>query len=433
MFASPGYHRAYLLIRSDILNWHVNQQLSEDLDPVEALTAIRSKDIRFSTERESAIALLDTWRRKNEIHNLSQLYQLPCRLDRPDSLEEVIDLLHFKRILQFFLVDFALNAPKPPMLPITQWKDQFLPLALSSLERQRILRALCRLQTLKNIFGDPVHCSGYPFCGSCKYKNHWRNRETTEQIQFSTDPYNDEDDQYAFRLFYGTMPPWEYEEMGSVFGYFKAKIDLVGKDIAHDLRKFSKRTACDFFQDIIPAEERPPPGSTIASDINLILFPDKDAGGLAGLGPEFLYRLFHMDRLAQRNTVCRNTRDNWYGPFIGSKISLSWELRFPLIEPADRHERPGFETRWSSLSSIEQPTIEWKRTWLLPHEEETGLEYAIDIDERDETDWHWCYALWDEERLEEWKSHPCGEKGLPSSHTFIMSETENILIAPSGQ
>ncbi|CAG8057669.1 unnamed protein product [Penicillium olsonii] len=393
VLASPGYHRAYLLVRYHLLEWHANQQLGEELDLAEALTAVRSKGIQFTTRRESAIALLDTWRRRDEIRGSSQSHQLPYRLDKPTHLEGIINLLHFQK---------------------------------------RILRALCRLQILKNIFGDPIHCFQYPNCDSCSCTDHWRKREGTKKVRRSHEPRNHQDDEYAFRLFYGTMPPWEYEEMGCVYSYFREKDELLGKEIGRDLRQLSESTPCEFYSDILPVEERPPPGSTIHSDISFILFPDQDAEGLAGLGPEFLYRLFHVDRLTRRNIVCRNTRKIWHGPFIGYKISLSWEYRFPLIEPADRHDRPGFEQFWSSLPAIEQPTPEWKRTWLVEQGEDIELEYAIYADETEETGWNWCYALWDEERLEEWKSRREKEisRSTPGARRFIVSETGNITIEP---
>ena len=111
VLASPGYHRAYLLVRYHLLEWHANQQLGEELDLAEALTAVRSKGIQFTTRRESAIALLDTWRRRDEIRGSSQSHQLPYRLDKPTHLEGIINLLHFQKVLQFFLEDYAANAP----------------------------------------------------------------------------------------------------------------------------------------------------------------------------------------------------------------------------------------------------------------------------------------------------------------------------------
>jgi len=58
VLASPGYHRAYLLVRHEILGWHANQQLGGELGLAEVLTAIQSKGIHFTADRESAIALL---------------------------------------------------------------------------------------------------------------------------------------------------------------------------------------------------------------------------------------------------------------------------------------------------------------------------------------------------------------------------------------
>jgi len=40
---------------------------------------------------------LDTWRRKDEIQELSQFHQSPYQLDKHNPLEEVIDLHHSKK------------------------------------------------------------------------------------------------------------------------------------------------------------------------------------------------------------------------------------------------------------------------------------------------------------------------------------------------
>lgn len=110
----------------------------------------------------------------------------------------------------------------------------------------------------------------------------------------------------AYQLFYGTIPPWEHEEMVSVFSYLIAKIKFISKEIADDLRQLSKSTPCEFFLDI-PKEQRPPSGCEIESEHGLAHFHQRFEG-LAGLGPEFLYRVLHMDRLSRRNIVCINTR-----------------------------------------------------------------------------------------------------------------------------
>lgn len=112
--------------------------------------------------------------------------------------------------------------------------------------------------------------------------------------------------------------------MGSVFRYLISKIKAISKEIADDLRQLSKSTPCEFFWDILPIEQRPPPGCEIESEHDLVHF-HQHFEGLAGLRPEFLYRVLHMDRLSRRNVFCINTRGFWPGPFIGLRIGLSWD------------------------------------------------------------------------------------------------------------
>jgi hypothetical protein len=208
--------------------------------------------------------------------------------------------------------------------------------------------------------------------------------------------------QMAYRLFYSTMPPWEYEEMGGLFYYHIAKIESVSNEMKENLRDLSKSTPCDYFWDILPIEQRPP-GAGIEVEHDLVIFDEQHSIGLAGLGPEFLYRIVHLDRLSRRNVLCNNARP-CYTPFIGPELGLSWDKKFPFIEPADRHDTPNFEQFWSTLSPLEQPTVGWKRAWVLPHNKEDILEDALDYDRKHEQDWEWGYALWDEKRLEDWKA-----------------------------
>lgn len=303
----------------------------------------------------------------------------------------------------FFLEDYSINAPRPPWIQPMQWENEFLPLHLSLFEKCRFLRAMCRFQTLKNIFGDPVYCFGYGSCDSCGHRKAWQLGEIDELRDLKRAHGAWFIHEMAYRLFYGTIPPWEHEELGSVFNYLFAKIKAISKEIADDLRQLSKSTPCDFFWDILPIEQRPPPGCKIESEHDLVHF-HQHFKGLAGLGPEFLYRVLHMDRLSRRNIVCINTRGFWPGPFIGLRIGLSWDHKFPFIDPADRHESPNFEHLWSTLSPLEQPSVGWKKAWLLPHNQEDILEDSMDFDRESETDWEWGYALWDERRLKEWRA-----------------------------
>ncbi|KAJ5578636.1 uncharacterized protein N7459_007600 [Penicillium hispanicum] len=414
VLASPKYHHAYLAVRQELLEYLVHQQYSGFLDLAEALTVVRSQGLYFSSYKESAISLLDCWRRRNETHSLGQA------LRKPDGLEEVIKLLHFHKLLSFFLEDYSINAPRPPWIQLAQWKNEYLPLGFSPLETRRFLRALCRFQLLHNIFGDQIecehdydeipNCDKHPDCDKHGVRPIWQLGEFNGRRGPSRMNNTWLCGLEAYRLFYGIMPPWEYEEMGCVFGYLVSKIKPISKEIADDLRQLIKNTPCEFFCDIIPREQRPPVCEIeIESDLDHF---NKHFKGLAGLGPEFLYRVLHMDRLSRRNTVCNNTRGFWPGPFIGLQMGLSWDKRFPFIDPMDRLEfSQNFEQFWSALSPLEQPSVGWKKAWLVPHNEGDSFEDSLNYNRAHEKDWEWCYALWDERRLQEWRA-PLLEDGV---------------------
>ncbi|KAJ5810213.1 uncharacterized protein N7503_002431 [Penicillium pulvis] len=206
----------------------------------------------------------------------------------------------------------------------------------------------------------------------------------------------------AYRLFYGTMPPWEYEEMSGILYYFDARIKDISKEMKNDLRELIKSTPCEYFWDIIPQEQRPP-GAAIEIENDLVFFDENHSLGLAGLGPEFIHGVLHLDRLSRRNVLCGNARA-CYLSFIGPELGLSWDYRFPFIDPADQFDTLNFEHFWSTLSPLEQPTVGWKKAWILPHSKEDVLEDALNYDRNTDQDWDWGYAWWDERRLKEWKA-----------------------------
>lgn len=103
--------------------------------------------------------------------------------------------------------------------------------------------------------------------------------------------------------------------------------------------------------------------------------------------------------------------------FIGSGLGISWDHRFPFIYPADRHEVVNFQQLWSTLPEIEQPNLGWKKAWLLPNiTQQEGLEDVLFYDRSSEKDWDWGYAIWDAERLMEWKA-PLLDGELPAERS----------------
>ncbi|KAJ6020874.1 hypothetical protein N7540_006378 [Penicillium herquei] len=397
VLASPEYHQAYLAVRYGLLSRLVKQQYHGFLDTAEALTAVRSENLDYSCKREMTIALLDRWRRADEIRASDQ--SSSSQIDEPQNLEEVIKLLNFHKALCFLLDDFSINAPRPPWIEPTPWA-KLLPLQLTLSEKQRFLRAACRLQTIQNIFGNDIKTEVSRDPGF----KHWRlNRD--DQIEGYVDRDGEEvlsSIEAPYRFFYGTIPPWEHDEMCCVLNYFTAKIKPIFDVIANDLRQLIKSTPCRYFWEILPEEERVY-AANVETERDLDNFPYQYRD-MASLGPVFLYRVLHMDRLTQRNAICDNTRGWWAEPFIGSEVQSARSEFFPLIAPADLLESPNFEEYWSTLTPLKQPNMGWKKAWLKPHTETDTLEDSMNWQRKDENDLEWGYALWDAARLAEWKA-----------------------------
>ncbi|KAJ5174470.1 uncharacterized protein N7482_000347 [Penicillium canariense] len=369
VLSSPTCHRAYLASRHELLYNILKRQYGQLLDLPEAITAIRSKGLYLHHNEEEAIALLDRWRRRDEISRWS------LTLTEPIGLEEVIKLLHLHKQLQFFLEDYSTNIPRPSWMDPAQWEHE-LPLKMSDCEKRRFLRALYRLYTHANIFGLPeVH----PQSNSID---------------------NGFDNEQAYRLFFGAMPPWEYQEIGCVWSYLMTQYGSVFNEISHALRNAMRDTESRFFGDVLPDNECPPSGVVDTVD-HLEKLP-KYAQSLTSVGPDFLYRVLHAKPLHRRNLVIANLRT--YRPLMGCWL-LNWVFRVPFTDPADRYDVPYFKLFWSTLPPIDQPNLGWKRLGLMPHTPEQQLEDVLEMNEEAlEQEWPWGYALWDDSRLKAWKA-----------------------------
>ncbi|KAJ5709944.1 hypothetical protein N7493_009536 [Penicillium malachiteum] len=401
VLASPEYHQAYLTVRSELLSHLVKNKYDGFLDIAEALTALRSENLDYVRDKEITVALLDRWRRRDEIRASENTTS--SRIFEPQDLEETIKLQNFHKVLCFFLEDFSINAPRPPWIEPADWA-KFLPLQLTLLEKQRLIRAVCRLQILQNIFGTDIMTLKPK--GRADISKDWRLNQSAEiegHVNRDGEPISWTSLEVPYRFFYGTIGPWEHDEMCGVLNYFIAKIKPIFDVIANDLRQLSKSTPCEYFWDILPEEESVTCAPCVEIDSDLDLFPDHYEG-MASLGPIFLYRVLHMDRIPQRNTICEEARLYWPDTFIGWKVESARSEFFPLTDPADLLESPNFEEYWSTLPPLKQPTLGWKKAWLKPHTETNTLEESMDWYREDENDLQWGYALWDASRLEEWKT-----------------------------
>lgn len=203
VLSSPTIHQAYLTVREQVLSCILQKQYGELWGG--AIAVIRFRGLFFEHHRE-AIALLDTWRRSKEI---CELALGALRIDKPSDMEEILALFQLEKVLQFFLKDYTTNPPRPEWIELDRW-ERMLPIELSDDERHRFFRALCRLQTHSNIFAD-------------------LEKDPENRVSWLDNDWRGPGSEEAYRVFYGTLPPWEYDEMGCVWAYLKTKFSPVNK------------------------------------------------------------------------------------------------------------------------------------------------------------------------------------------------------------
>lgn len=114
------------------------------------------------------------------------------------------------------------------------------------------------------------------------------------------------------------MPPlpWEYKEMGCAYAYLMAKCENIAREISDDLRELMNNTGCQFFWQIQPEDQRVPFGCEMEVISNLDIFP-QHFNIYTAVGPGFLYRVLHADRLRWRNMIMVNTKGGELDTFIG--------------------------------------------------------------------------------------------------------------------
>ncbi|KAJ5366762.1 hypothetical protein N7541_000703 [Penicillium brevicompactum] len=401
VISSPLVYRAYLTARPELLRRIITNLFGPLLG--EALLAIRSRGLLFSRHKEKAIALLDTWRRKEEIKERASTNLK--RIDVVDSLQETFDLFRFYKQLEFFLADYAKHAPRPPWIQENDWEISTTPLELSHTEKHRFLRAMCRLQTHGHIFGPaetiPQH-------------GNWR----IEKNDWEEGPRNDYSAHIAkgveaYRLFFGAMPPWEYSEIGCIWSYLRPKFQPFYGDIIESMREIVEKYPssepgapyefCFVRQDVLP----PMNFHVEALDTLPGVFrSEEQTGSMVEIGPDFLYRVIHADFLSRRAMILTNVGSK-LTTFIGIDVlpmfDIHQEAIVPLISPADKYSVVNYEELWSSLPPTETPNKAWRKDHITPEFPGQTFEGAV-CNMRSMEHWGWGYAIWDDERLEAWKA-----------------------------
>ncbi|KAJ5724584.1 hypothetical protein N7493_006312 [Penicillium malachiteum] len=185
------------------------------------------------------------------------------------------------------------------------------------------------------------------------------------------------------------MPPWEYQEMGSVIGYLASKYVPISKEVCENLRNLANAHRSKqrgngpvmFF--LLPPDIAPPLGRLgfeWERDIDLV---EWKIGGLVGMGHEFLYRVIHANHLERRNLVIRNAPsgagcDGLPDTFIGANLEVYQDEDWlPWTEPADRHAIRNYAQLWATLPPIERPNLAWRMSKIIQHDPEYSLEDTV--------------------------------------------------------
>lgn len=190
----------------------------------EAVVAMRSEDVIAEDirNRDKIFKLLDCRR-------LAKERKTRFRADSftPDELMKMIKL-HDAAI--YFMEDYAATLPAPSWWDhdAQEWE---LPIKLSHTERARFFRAFYRLQTWCHIFGQPEYGRFYTSIPVWWWV--WKELERPSVNEWKNRTFTREE---AYRVIWGTMPPWELEEVASLLEYFESKYTQVFQEIMTALK-----------------------------------------------------------------------------------------------------------------------------------------------------------------------------------------------------
>ncbi|GFF55003.1 hypothetical protein IFM51744_08517 [Aspergillus udagawae] len=394
VFASPTYHRAYQLVRQELLYTLLQRSYNGLVDIADAVAAVRSRGLYAVklSNRAKIIAVLDSRRRSEEIRRL-RLSSWPFP-DEPADIEETTQLLHLHRMATFLLDDYSRTAARPEWMDLEEWKNE-IPLTLSRMEQRRFLRAFYRMQIYGNIFGHIEIPLG---ADDVEEENDW-----FADTRGRTPTFTDEE---TWRLFFGPMAPWEVEEFSCFWQHCYHRWTDPYREIAKSLAAYAANGVI-WFSDL-PPEERPPLNRCGLDVDHLPVHENEQRKILAHMVPTFLVKMLREPDFRTRrdlllaNTVILNHSfvDYWPKP--------NWEDpgALPLLYPADRFnfgtDVSGLKAYLETLPPHERPNIAWTQRWL-----DAALEYPQVFEDMYSYApycrcWEWGYAIWDEERLIEW-------------------------------
>lgn len=218
VFSSSKYHQAYLLIRSEILFIHLLQEYNNQVNLGDSLAALHSKNLLAANPDnvDHVVSLLD-FRRRATKEGLINKFIHHGVLD----LDDTIALLKIHKAANYLLTDFSVHMKKPSWWKndAGEWETE-LPLRFSPTERSRFFRAFYRLQIWCNIFGKPLY----------HQESNEGKVESNKWVDLGTFSCQD-----AFRLLFGTMSPWEIEEVGCLWTFMEHRYSQVFEEITNGL------------------------------------------------------------------------------------------------------------------------------------------------------------------------------------------------------
>lgn len=384
--ASPIYYNTYAVSKKSLLHEILQRQYGL-VDLAEPMAAIRSHGLHadIPANKYDIVSILDRRRRHDE---------LPISENTPANMEECFQLSQLYRQHEYLLNLYCSQASCPPGVSQETW-EQNRPTNPSKIERARILRALCRLQTYCNIFGarewsEQHHVTAEPYSPS--QSRFFKRRSSTWYRNFGLHE--------MWSLIFGAMPPWEVEEFGCLWVFLQQQYTEIFSEIAQEFPRNSHE-----WQALRPTVD------------GMELFPSVDGDGsdgndyndyrnhLVSLGPSFLYKVLNQPSYeARRNLIACNAVSSKSSFMILVQVS-----RDPpsLLHPADKYETDDIARTLPSMPTIEQPNHGWKHHWFGYRpiqnvreivQTEISQEPWVERTIGNSAGWKSGYAIWDEER-----------------------------------
>lgn len=160
-----------------------------------------------------------------------------------------------------------------------------------------------------------------------------------------------------------------------------------------------------YFWDLPEGEKPPGLSVTIETVDDLKHFPDC-IDSLVSLAPGFLFRALNATARQRRDMVLINSSFS-LRTWIGTAVGMPRNEKLPLIFPADRYNVQTFEELWALTTPNDGPNPAWKKSVLEDHRQGASFEAAFvacEMLNHRKAEWGWGYALWDDQRLEQWKA-----------------------------